>query len=165
MNSPKPVRTKSGSMNASFHLIGFLYKYGTILTILLLIAVFGAMSSSFLQPTNIINILRSISIVTIIATGITISLTVGGFDLSVGSTASIANAFVISMFVWHGLNVPAGIVLTLLVCLAVGVVNSFFIVKFKSSRYADYARHDVRLSRDRFDVYPRGDDIAKYDYA
>lgn len=131
MNSPKPVRTKSDSMNVSFHLIGFLYKYGTILTIVLLIAVFGAMSGSFLQPANIINILRSISIVTIIATGITISLTVGGFDLSVGSTASIANAFVISMFVWHGMNVPAGIVLTLLVCLAVGVVNSFFIVKFK----------------------------------
>ncbi|WP_185157507.1 hypothetical protein [Klebsiella pneumoniae] len=33
---------------------------------------------------------------TVIAIGVSISLTIGGFDLSVGSTASLANALVIS---------------------------------------------------------------------
>ncbi|WP_168118639.1 ABC transporter permease [Paenibacillus sp. HB172176] len=114
-----------------FSLVEWLYKYGTLLTVLALIAVFGTMADNFLNYSNIINILRSISIVTIIATGLTVSLAVGGFDLSVGSTASLANALVISMFVWHGLNTGLGIVITLAICLAVGLVNAFLVIKFK----------------------------------
>lgn len=63
-----------------------------LLTVVLLVAVFGLASDNFLDPFNIINILRSIAIVTVIAIGVSISLTIGGFDLSVGSTASLANA-------------------------------------------------------------------------
>ena len=72
----------------------FLYKWGMLLTVVLLVAVFGLASDNFLDPFNIINILRSIAIVTVIAIGVSISLTIGGFDLSVGSTASLANALV-----------------------------------------------------------------------
>lgn len=109
----------------------FLYKYGTLITILLLIIVFGAATDNFLSGTNIINILRSISIVTIIAIGLTVSLAVGGFDLSVGSTASVANAVVISMFVWHGHNVGIGVGVTLIVCLIIGLVNAWLVINFK----------------------------------
>ena len=38
----------------------FLYKWGMLLTVVLLIAVFGLASDNFLDPFNIINILRSI---------------------------------------------------------------------------------------------------------
>ena len=51
-----------------------------LLTVVALVAVLAA-SDSFLDPNNIINILRSIAIVTVIAVGVSISLTVGGFDL------------------------------------------------------------------------------------
>lgn len=114
-----------------FDFFDFLYKYGTIVTIIILIAFFGIMSDSFLQVSNIINILRSISIVTIIAIGVTISLSVGGFDLSVGSTASLANALVISMFVWYGQNIVLGIFVAIAISVLVGVMNSFAIVKLK----------------------------------
>ena len=77
---------------------------------------FGPASDSFLDPNNIINILRSIAIVTVIAIGVSISLTVGGFDLSVGSTASLANALVISLFVWHGFGATESILITLALC-------------------------------------------------
>lgn len=73
---------------------------------------FGLASDNFLDPFNIINILRSIAIVTVIAIGVSISLTIGGFDLSVGSTASLANALVISLFVWHGFGTTEAIVVT-----------------------------------------------------
>ncbi|MBH5318622.1 ABC transporter permease [Paenibacillus sp. GSMTC-2017] len=109
----------------------FFYKYGTLITILLLVIFFGTMNENFLSYTNIINILRSISIVTIIAIGLTVSLAVGGFDLSVGSTASLANALVISMFVWHGQSVGLGIAITILFCLVVGLVNAFLVINFK----------------------------------
>ncbi|STW40729.1 ribose ABC transport system [Klebsiella pneumoniae] len=81
-----------------------------------------------LDPFNIINILRSIAIVTVIAIGVSISLTIGGFDLSVGSTASLANALVISLFVWHGLGTTEAILITLALCTLVGLFNAFLIV-------------------------------------
>jgi simple sugar transport system permease protein len=118
----------SSSSNAIFN---FLYKYGTILTIIVLIAVFAASNPAFIQGNNIINILRSISIVTIIAIGITISLSVNGFDLSVGSVASLSNAIVISMFVWFSQNTFIAIMAAIAASLLVGAFNSFLIVKVK----------------------------------
>ena len=108
-------------------LFDFLYKWGMLLTVVALVAVLAA-SDSFLDPNNIINILRSIAIVTVIAVGVSISLTVGGFDLSVGSTASLANALVISLFVWHGFGTTESIVITLALCTLVGLFNAFLIV-------------------------------------
>ena len=101
----------------------FLYKWGMLLTVVALIAVFGLASDNFLDPFNIINILRSIAIVTVIAIGVSVSLTIGGFDLSVGSTASLANALVISLFVWHGFGTTEAILVTLALCTLVGLFN------------------------------------------
>lgn len=120
-----------GKKNNSFSLFDFLYKYGTMLTIALLLVFFSIASPRFLTQSNIINILRSISIVTIIAIGITISLSVGGFDLSVGSVASISVAVVISMFVWHEQNTFVSIGVALLAALVAGGINAFMIVKVK----------------------------------
>lgn len=119
------------SENKRFDLFNFLYKYGTILTIFILIIVFSIANPSFIQMSNIINILRSISIVTIIAIGITISLSINGFDLSVGSTASLSSAVVISMFVWHGQSTGIAILTALIAVLAVGALNAFLIVKIR----------------------------------
>ncbi|CAI1193038.1 ABC transporter permease [Serratia liquefaciens] len=112
-------------------LFEFLYKWGMLLTVIALIALFGIASDNFLDPNNIINILRSIAIVTVIAIGVSISLSVGGFDLSVGSTASLANALVVSLFVWYGFGTTGAIVLTLLICTLVGLFNAFLIVVLK----------------------------------
>ncbi|MEI7344546.1 ABC transporter permease [Dickeya chrysanthemi] len=99
-----------------------------LITVVALIALFGLASDNFLDPNNIVNILRSIAIVTVIAIAVSISLSVGGFDLSVGSTASLANALVISLFVWHGFGTTGAIMLTLTLCLLVGLFNAFLIV-------------------------------------
>ncbi|WP_342474598.1 ABC transporter permease [Bacillus sp. FSL L8-0215] len=115
----------------SFHLFDFFYRYGTILTIVVLIVVFAAANPAFLQSGNIINILRSISIVTIIAVGLTISLAVNGFDLSVGSVATLSNAIVISMFVWFSQNPLIAILFALAASIIVGLLNAWMIVKMK----------------------------------
>ncbi|WP_017754444.1 ABC transporter permease [Calidifontibacillus oryziterrae] len=112
-----------------FDFFDFLYKYGTMITIVALIIIFAIANPSFIQTNNIINILRSISIVTIIAIGITISLSVDGFDLSVGSVASLANAIVISMFVWYSQNIFIAILAAVAAALLVGLLNSFMIIK------------------------------------
>lgn len=125
MGEANPVPKKK------FDFFDFLYKYGTIVTIFALIIIFAMANPSFIQANNVINILRSISIVTIIAIGITISLSVDGFDLSVGSVASLANAVVISMFVWYSQNIFVAILAAVGVSLLVGMLNSFMIVKVR----------------------------------
>ncbi|MHA7965218.1 ABC transporter permease [Paenibacillus sp. CAU 1782] len=124
MKAASSKRTTSGVFE-------FMYKYGTLITILLLVVFFGLATDNFLNQSNIISIFRSISIVTIIAIGLTVSLAIGGFDLSVGSTATLANSIVISMFVWHGLNMGLGIAFALIACLIVGLVNAFLVINFK----------------------------------
>jgi len=120
-----------GAKKKSFQWFDFLYKYGTLITIAVLIIFFGLATDNFFTTTNITNILRSISIVTIIAVGLTVSLSVGGFDLSVGSTASLANAVVISMFVWHSQNIGVSILVALVVCIIIGLLNAFLVTSFK----------------------------------
>ncbi|MEN3754779.1 ABC transporter permease [Mangrovibacter yixingensis] len=112
-------------------LFDFFYKWGMLLTVVALIGLFGLTTDNFLDSHNIINILRSIAIVTVIAVGVSLSLTVGGFDLSVGSTASLANSLVISLFVWYGFGSTQAIVITLALCCLVGLFNAFLIVVLK----------------------------------
>ena len=73
-------------------------------TVVLLVAVFGPASTNFLDPLNIINILRLIAIVTVIAIGVSIYHRRFRF-VRYGSTASLANAPAISCFrlaAWPG---------------------------------------------------------------
>jgi simple sugar transport system permease protein len=131
MEPEKNSNLKNPSIHHTFNFFDFLYKYGTILTIVLLMVIFTWANPSFIDGSNIVNILRSISIVTIIAIGLTISLAVNGFDLSVGSTASFANALAISMFVWYSQNMFMVTIIVLMAALLIGAVNSLLIVKLK----------------------------------
>ena len=113
-------------------------KWGTLLTILLLFVIFtfgnwneNIGGSLFLTSTNMITILRAISITTIIGIGLTYSLAVDGMDLSIGACANFASVFIMTMFVWYNLNIGLAIVLTLLICLSVAVINSILIILFK----------------------------------
>lgn len=122
----------------NFVVSDFVTKWGTVLTVFILILFFtfknwdsDANASMFLSKGNIITILRSVSITAIIAIGLTFSLAVNGMDLSIGATANFADTFIMTMFVWYGLNMGLSIILTLLVCLIVAVINSILIVKLK----------------------------------
>ncbi len=117
---------------------GVLTKYGTVATLalLLLIFTFGNWDSEsgksiFLSVANMVTILRSVSITTIIAIGLTFSLSVNGMDLSVGANANFADTFIMTMFVWYNLSIGTSIIFTIFVCLTIAVINSLLIVKLK----------------------------------
>lgn len=115
-----------------FDFFDFLYKYGTILTTLIIIVIFAVVTKGkFLQFANIINILRAMSITAIIAIGVTLSVVVGGFDLSAGSVASLSMAVVMAMFVWYDMGIFPAILLALLAAVLVGVLNAVIIIKLK----------------------------------
>jgi len=111
---------------------GFLTKWASIIA---LIAIFGffvlKMPQLFLTSSNMITILRSISVTTIIAIGLTVTLAVGGFDLSSGSMATMSGALVISFFVWYQMNMWLAIPLAIAATMALTLITMFLIVKCK----------------------------------
>lgn len=127
----KTEKPKTNNQNGAKTVTNFITKWGTVLTIVVLVLFFSITMPAFIAPSNIMTILRSISIVTVIAVGVTVSLTVNGFDLSVGSVATFADSLVVSMFVWYSMSTFPSIIIALLVCLIVAAVNAFLIVKVK----------------------------------
>jgi len=109
----------------------FFYKYGTVLMIFVIMIIFSIATPNFLTGENISDILRSISIVTLIALGVTISLTVNGLDLSVGSTAGLATILSASMLVLHRQEIAVAIIVPIIASLVIGLVNAFLVVKVK----------------------------------
>lgn len=120
----EPVRQKVS-------IFDFFYKYGTVLTIVIVIAIFSVLSPNFLTADNISDILRSISIVTLIAVGVTLSLTINGLDLSVGSTAGLATILSASMLVLHRQELIVAIIVPIIAAVLIGLVNAFLVVKVK----------------------------------
>lgn len=115
--------------NNKVDIFQFFYKYGTILVTALAILFFSLTLDNFLNFGNITNIFRSVSIVGMIALAITMSLTVNGFDLSVGAVAGFASVIAAKTMVIWEMSPFWAIVFPLLMGLLVGGVNSFLIIK------------------------------------
>ena len=114
-----------------FDFFQFLYKYGMILVTVLVIAFFWIRLDNFMNFGNITNIFRSVAIVAMMAMAMTISLSVDGFDLSVGATAGFASVIAAKMMVMWELPTALAIVVPLLVGGIIGAINAFFIIKVK----------------------------------
>lgn len=69
-----------------------LYRYGLPLALLLLVAVLSLLSPAFLTVSNLLNVLRQVSINAILALGMTVVIVKGGIDLSVGSLVALCGA-------------------------------------------------------------------------
>jgi len=109
------------------NIIQFLFKYGAIILLIAIILYFSSLSDAFFSYGNFADILRSISIVTLMALGVTFTLVVDGFDLSVGSTMSLSTVVTASLMVWYDMPLWLVLLLPLLIGVAVGLVNSFLI--------------------------------------
>ncbi|MCC3374653.1 ABC transporter permease [Cohnella sp. REN36] len=69
---------------------GMLRKYGLILILLLAVVVLSIVSDTFLTFTNLMNVLRQVSINGILAVGMTLVILTGGIDLSIGSLMAVS---------------------------------------------------------------------------
>lgn len=126
------VSVQNNKKNKLLGIPNFINRWGIILAIALLIIFFAIMApGTFLTWPNIINILRSISITTIIAIGLTLSISIDGLDLSVGSAATVSSSLVVSFFVWYNLHALIAIPLALLITTIIALINAFLIVKVK----------------------------------
>ena len=115
------------------HTLAGWLRRGMVLVILLALAIFFSLTSSdrFLQERNLVNIAVQNAPVIVLACGMTLTMLVGGIDLSVGSVAALAGAVSAGLIVNNGLAVGLGMLGGLLVGAAVGLVNGALVVHGK----------------------------------
>lgn len=101
---------------------------GLIAVLVVVVVATALQTDTFTTDTNIINILRQVSINAVIAAGLTLLMTAGGMDFSMGSIV-VVTAAVAAQMLAHGwstwLTVVAAVVLGILIGLVNGVVATF----------------------------------------
>lgn len=95
--------------------------------ILLVICVFATiLSPSFLSVTNLFNVFKQITVAGIVGCGMTFVILTGGIDLSVGSILGLSGVLASGVLASTG-NTAAAVVVSLVVGVACGAVNGFFV--------------------------------------
>ncbi|MCO5162011.1 MAG: ABC transporter permease [Mesorhizobium sp.] len=96
----------------------FAIRYGFLALLAGLVVFFSLTTSGFTSPQAAVFILQSVSLTGILALGVTATLVVGGFDLSIGSIAT--SAMMAAAYVMIVLEQNA--LVAVLVCLAIGAL-------------------------------------------
>ncbi|AYD03168.1 ABC transporter permease [Neorhizobium sp. NCHU2750] len=99
---------------------------GTLIGLIVIMAVFAALVPGFLSERNLINILQQSSINACVALGMTLVIISGGIDLSVGPTAAIAAVLSATLLV-AGYPVPVAIAAGLGIGMVCGLVNGVLV--------------------------------------
>ncbi|RCW84818.1 ABC transporter permease [Paracoccus lutimaris] len=83
----------------------------------------GFASDNFFSLGNIMNVLRQVSIVAILAVGMTFVILTGGIDLSVGAVMALVGTLSTGMMVNMGLPAPLALVAGIFIGLGIGLAN------------------------------------------
>ena len=122
---PSDPNKKSMALNIKDLVI----KYGLLVILVVMILVFCELVPAFGSARNMFSILQAVSVTALLALGVTVTLAIGGFDLSIGSTAAMAlmsSSYV--MVIWNeGTALAIGSCLFL--GLLIGFLNGVLIVK------------------------------------
>ncbi|MEW5816046.1 MAG: ABC transporter permease [Spirochaetota bacterium] len=99
----------------------FLGRSGLLAALLLLFVILSATAPNFLTVRNLLNVLRQVSFVGIIACGMTMALIAGEVDLSVGSVVALTSSLVGVLSVKLGWPLWLAIIVCLLEAILVGL--------------------------------------------
>lgn len=117
-----------------FQLSQITQKLGPLLGLIILIIIVSVLNPSFLDPLNILNLLRQVSINALIAFGMTFVILTGGIDLSVGSILALSSAFVANMML-SGFDPIIAIIIGCVLGGVMGMVNGLMITKGKMAPF------------------------------
>ena len=103
-----------------------LFNYGFYILFVILVITYGVSSNLFLSFDNIILVLNSTVFILVVATGVTVVMITGDFDLSFGSVA-LLSAAVMALAVQADWPVGLAIVVGLLVGIVAGLVHGLLV--------------------------------------
>jgi simple sugar transport system permease protein len=125
------IRAQAASNRPSFTIDAFgraLRRYAIFIILAALVAFFSHAEPAFLRVNNLFSVLQSVAVVALLAVGVTVTLTVDGFDLSVGSIAAFSLMLSsYAMVVWQ-FSATATVAFALITGAAIGLVNGLLIV-------------------------------------
>lgn len=104
----------------------FMGKIGIGIALIAIIAIASMASPKFLQPSNIINVLRQVSVTGVIAVGMTIVIINGGIDLSVNGLIGLTGMVAVIL---QGRGSLVAILTAVIIGVVVGIINGFCISK------------------------------------
>ena len=108
-----------------------LIRYRTLVILIVLMAVFSLLRPVFIDPKNLLAILKNMSYVLVVGLGMTFIITLGGLDLSVGSIAAVVGV-TFAMLVRGGTMAPIpALLIVLVLSMLLGFFNGFVSVKGK----------------------------------
>ncbi|WP_411346478.1 ribose ABC transporter permease RbsC [Paenibacillus sp. WLX1005] len=123
-------QSKSGALNVS----AFTQKLGPLLGFIILVVIVSILNPAFLEPLNILNLLRQVAINALIAFGMTFVILTGGIDLSVGSILALSSAFVANLML-SGMDPILAIIVGCLAGGVMGMINGLMVTKGKMAPF------------------------------
>ena len=119
---------RSGDFRARLRIL--IHDSGGVVSIavffLVMVVVFSLITDTFLTQANLLNILRQIAPLMIVAVAMTFVITTAGIDLSVGSVLALVNALA-AISLQASVPWPAVVVLMLALGVVIGLVQGFFV--------------------------------------
>ena len=119
-------RSRAKQILSNFTLVFVVLGLGIILSIA---------TPTFLKPTNLMNILRQVSINGILAIGMSLVCLTGGIDLSVGSIVAFSGILTAGMLNFTSLPIPIIVIIAVLVGAAMGLVNGYFVAYWNAPAF------------------------------
>jgi simple sugar transport system permease protein len=106
-------------------------EFGPFVLLILEIAVFAAINPAFLSPLNVSNTLTFTVELGLIALAMTLLMTAGEFDLSVGSLFGFAPVVMWTLYNAGLTSLFVGFLVALLISAAIGLFNGLFVTRLK----------------------------------
>ncbi len=125
------IREKGKPANETLSLKELVRRGAVFFLLFALILIFSVAQPVFININNLMSILQAVSVVAIIGAGVTITLAIGGFDLSVGAVAASSVMAASYAMIVLDLNAYQTVPLVLAFGALVGLVNAFLIVRLK----------------------------------
>lgn len=112
----------------------YLEKIIPFIGLILLVIIISVLNSGFLEPSNLFNLLRQVSINGLIAFGMTFVILTGGIDLSVGSTLALSSALIAILMV-SGVDSMIALLVGCILGAILGAINGLLITLGKMAPF------------------------------
>lgn len=126
---PEPLETKKEKVSLVERFFILWDRIGILLAFIVVCILFGILTPVFFNPLNILNVIRQVSIIGVIAVGMTFVILLGGIDLSVGSVVAFTGIIAAGFQVKWGGSLFLSIVIPLLIGGGIGFLNGFISTK------------------------------------
>jgi ribose/xylose/arabinose/galactoside ABC-type transport system permease subunit len=123
------VQDEKQQKNGIFKLAQQAQNLGVVLFLIILYIVVSILNPHFISGSNLANVIVETSILAVVSYGMTLAITMGVFDLSVGSIQSLCASVVATFLVSYGIF--TSIITTLIVGFLIGIINGILISKLK----------------------------------